>query len=60
MDKFSAVYVYEEIGKLTGCDLDYLRLCVESSYSPNPTEMRDLKGKSVNLLDDLVNRYAEV
>jgi hypothetical protein len=59
LDKFSAVYIYEEIGKLTGCDMDYLRLCVERTYSPNPKEMRDLRRKSTNLLDDLVERYKD-
>lgn len=59
LNKFSAVYIYEEIGKLTGCDMDYLRLCVESSYSPNPKEMRDLRHTSTNLLEDLVKRYQD-
>ena len=59
LDKFSAVYIYEEIGKLTGWDMDYLRLWVERTYSPNPKEMRDLRRKSTNLLDDLVERYKD-
>lgn len=59
IDKFSAVYVYEEIGKLKGCDMDYLRLNVENGYVTNPKVVADLRATTTNLLDDLVKHYSD-